>query len=111
MEKRSTEVKQLYLGCLAQASYIVASEGEACVIDPRRDVDVYLDEARDRGWTIRHVVETHVHADFVSGHREPAAATGATIHVSRAAGAGYPHDALAEGSEIPVGNARLRVLE
>lgn len=105
------EVKQLYLGCLAQASYIVGSEGEACVIDPRRDVEVYLDEARDRGWTIRHVVETHVHADFVSGHRELAAATGATIHVSRAAGAGYPHDPLAEGSEIRVGNARLRVLE
>ena len=105
------EVKQLYLGCLAQASYIVGSEGEACVIDPRRDVDVYLDEARDRGWTIRHVVETHVHADFVSGHRELAAATGATIHVSRAADAGYPHDPLAEGTEIPVGKARLRVLE
>jgi glyoxylase-like metal-dependent hydrolase (beta-lactamase superfamily II) len=105
------EVKQLYLGCLAQASYIVGSEGEACVIDPRRDVEVYLGEARDRGWTIRHVVETHVHADFVSGHRELAAATGATIHVSRAAGAGYPHDPLAEGSEIRVGNTRLRVLE
>jgi glyoxylase-like metal-dependent hydrolase (beta-lactamase superfamily II) len=105
------EVKQLYLGCLAQASYIVGSEGEACVIDPRRDIEVYLDEAQARGWTIRHVVETHVHADFVSGHRELAAATGATIHVSRAAGAGYPHDPVAEGAEIPVGDARLRVLD
>jgi glyoxylase-like metal-dependent hydrolase (beta-lactamase superfamily II) len=111
MERSPVEVKQIYLGCLAQASYIVGSEGEACVIDPRRDVDVYLDEARERGWKIRHVVETHVHADFVSGHRELAAATGATIHVSRAADAGYPHDGLAEGAEIKVGNARLRVLE
>jgi len=105
------EVRQLYLGCLAQASYIVGSDGEACVIDPRRDVEVYLDAARVRGWTIRHVIETHLHADFVSGHRELAAATGATIHVSRAAGAGYPHDAVAEGSEIGVGGGRLRVLE
>ena len=105
------EVRQLYLGCLAQASYIVGSDGEACVIDPRRDVEVYLDAARERGWTIRHVIETHLHADFVSGHRELAAATGATIHVSRAAGAGYPHDALGEGSEIGVGGGRLRVLE
>lgn len=105
------EVKQLYLGCLAQASYVVGSGGEACVIDPRRDVDVYLAEARERGWTIRHVVETHLHADFVSGHRDLAAATGATIHVSRAAGAAYRHDPVSEGSEIRVGGARLRVIE
>jgi len=105
------EVKQLYLGCLAQASYIVGSDGEACVIDPRRDIGVYLDEAREHGWTIRHVVETHLHADFVSGHLELAAETGATIHVSGAAGAAYAHDAVSEGSEIRVGKARLRVLE
>ena len=105
------EVRQLYLGCLAQASYIVGCGGEACVIDPRRDVEVYLDAANERGWTIRHVIETHLHADFVSGHRELAAATGATIHVSRAAGAGYAHHAVGEGSEIGVGGGRLRVLE
>jgi len=105
------EVRQLYLGCLAQASYIVGSDGEACVIDPRRDVEVYLDAAKERGWTIRHVIETHLHADFVSGHRELAAATGATIHASHAAGAGYPHHAVEEGSEIGVGGGRLCVLE
>jgi hydroxyacylglutathione hydrolase len=105
------EVKQLYLGCLAQASYIVGSDGEACVIDPRRDIGVYLDEAREHGWTIRHVVETHLHADFVSGHLELAAETGATIHVSGAAAAAYAHDAVSEGSEIRVGKARLRVLD
>src|SRR5262249_32687321 len=62
--------KQFYLGCLAQASYMIGSKGEAVVVDPRRDVDEYLDEARREGLVIRHVIETHLHADFVSGHRE-----------------------------------------
>src|SRR5262252_5009994 len=102
---------QFYLGCLAQASYLIGSDGVAAVVDPRRDVEVYLEEAAARGLAIRHVIETHLHADFVSGHRELAAATGATIHVSRRAGAGYPHDPVGEGSVIAVGRARLRVLE
>ena len=71
--------KQFYLGCLAQASYMIGSDGEAAVVDPRRDVDVYLDEARAQGLTIRHIFETHLHADFVSGHRELAERTGAKI--------------------------------
>lgn len=103
--------RQFYLGCLAQASYLIGSEGVAAVVDPRRDVEVYLEEAEARGLAIRHVIETHLHADFVSGHRELAAAAGATIHVSRAARAGYPHDPVGEGSEIRVGGVRLRVLE
>ena len=72
--------KQFYLGCLAQASYMIGSEGEAAVVDPRRDIDVYLEEARARGLAIRHVIETHLHADFVSGHRELAQRTGAKIY-------------------------------
>ena len=104
-------LRQFYLGCLAQASYLIGSEGVAAVVDPRRDVEVYLEDAQARGLVIRHVIETHLHADFVSGHRELAAASGATIHVSRAAGAAYPHDPVAEGSEIAVGAARLQVLE
>jgi len=103
--------RQFYLGCLAQASYMIGSRGEAAVVDPRRDIEAYLEEAAARGLAIRHVVETHLHADFVSGHRELAAATGATIHVSRAASAAYPHDPLEEGSEIRIGDARLRVVE
>ncbi len=103
--------RQFYLGCLAQASYMIGSEGLAAVVDPRRDIEIYLEEAAARGLAIRHVIETHLHADFVSGHRELAAATGATIHVSRAANAAYPHDPVGEGSEIRVGGARLRVLE
>ncbi|HWW93280.1 MAG TPA: MBL fold metallo-hydrolase, partial [Vicinamibacteria bacterium] len=68
---------QFYLGCLAHASYLIGSEGEAAVVDPRRDVDEYLAEARARRLAIRYVIETHLHADFVSGHRELAERTGA----------------------------------
>jgi rhodanese-related sulfurtransferase/glyoxylase-like metal-dependent hydrolase (beta-lactamase superfamily II) len=80
------EFKQFYLGCLAQASYLIGDAGEAAIVDPRRDVDVYLEEARARGLTIRHVIETHLHADFVSGHRELAARTGAKIYFGARAG-------------------------
>ncbi len=57
--------KQFYLGCLAHASYMIGSAGEAAVVDPRRDVDEYLDEAKAQGLAIRYVIETHLHADFV----------------------------------------------
>jgi glyoxylase-like metal-dependent hydrolase (beta-lactamase superfamily II) len=68
-------LKQFYLGCLAHASYLVGSDGEAAVVDPRRDVDEYVAEAEAHGFRIRYVLETHLHADFVSGHRELAART------------------------------------
>ena len=71
------QVERFYLGCLAHASYMVASEGVAAVIDPQRDVDIYLEAAAARAWKIEHIIETHVHADFVSGHRELAERTGA----------------------------------
>jgi glyoxylase-like metal-dependent hydrolase (beta-lactamase superfamily II)/rhodanese-related sulfurtransferase len=103
--------KQIYLGCLAQASYLIGSKGEAAVVDPRRDVDVYLEEAAAAGLTIRHVIETHLHADFVSGHRELAARTGAKIYFGHRANAAFPHVALREGDEIAVGDVRLRALE
>ena len=67
--------KQFYLGCLAHASYMIGDAGEAAVIDPQRDVDQYIDEAARQGLAIKYVIETHLHADFVSGHRELAART------------------------------------
>ncbi len=103
--------KQFYLGCLAQASYMIGSEGEAAVIDPRRDVDAYLEEARSQGLTIRHVVETHLHADFVSGHRELAQRTGARIYFGARARAEFDHAAVRDGDEIRFGDAVLRFLE
>ena len=105
------EFKQFYLGCLAHASYLVGDGGEAAVIDPRRDVDEYLDEARARGLEIRYVIETHLHADFVSGHRELAERTGAEIVFGARAAAAFPHRAVADGDELRLGRLRLRFLE
>ena len=103
--------KQFYLGCLAHASYLVGSEGEAAVVDPQRDVDQYIAEAEAHGLKIKYVVETHLHADFVSGHCELAARTGAEIVFGRAARATFPHRAVADGDEIRVGKVILRFVE
>src|SRR6478736_5520151 len=96
--------KQFYLGCLAQASYLIGSEGEAAVVDPQRDVDQYLDEANAQGLKIKYVIETHLHADFVSGHREIAARTGAQIIFGAKAGAAFEHRAMRDGEEIKLGS-------
>jgi glyoxylase-like metal-dependent hydrolase (beta-lactamase superfamily II) len=103
--------KQFYLGCLAQASYLIGSEGEAAVVDPRRDVDEYLEEAERRGLAIRHVIETHLHADFVSGHRELARRTGARIYFGARANAAFEHVPVRDGDEIVMGDVVLRFLE
>jgi rhodanese-related sulfurtransferase/glyoxylase-like metal-dependent hydrolase (beta-lactamase superfamily II) len=103
--------KQFYLGCLAQASYLIGSRGQAAIVDPRRDVDEYLQEAASRGLSIRWVIETHLHADFVSGHRELAERTGATIVIGKEAGAAFPHHAVRDGTEIRLGDLVLRFLE
>ena len=103
--------KQFYLGCLAHASYLIGSDGEAAVVDPQRDVHEYITEAESQGLRIKYVVETHLHADFVSGHRELAARTGAEIVFGAEAGAGLPHRAVKDGDELQVGRVTLRVLE
>ncbi len=103
--------RQFYLGCLAHASYLIGDGGEAAVVDPRRDVDEYVDEARAQNLAIRWVIETHLHADFVSGHRELAARTGATIVMGEKARAAFPHRAVRDGEEIRLGSLVLRVLE
>jgi len=103
--------KQFYLGCLAHASYLIGSEGEAAVVDPQRDVDEYLEEGRAQGFQIKYVIETHLHADFVSGHQEIAARTGAQIIFGEKAGVEFEHRAVREGEEIRVGKVALRFLE
>ena len=103
--------EQFYLACLAHASYMIGSEGEAAVVDPQRDVDIYLKAAEEQGLKIRHIFETHLHADFVSGHKELAARTGAKIYIGAQAGANFPHVALQDGCEIKVGAARVCALE
>ena len=103
--------KQFYLGCLAHASYLIGSEGQAAVVDPQRDVEQYIREAEAQGLRIKYVIETHLHADFVSGHRELAARTGAEIVFGREAGATFPHRALRDGDELGLGRVKLRVME
>lgn len=103
--------KQFYLGCLAHASYLIGSDGEAVVVDPQRDVDQYLQEAKANDFQIKYIIETHLHADFVSGHRELAEKTGAEIVFGEKAGAAFPHRAVRDGEEIHVGKLVFRVLE
>jgi glyoxylase-like metal-dependent hydrolase (beta-lactamase superfamily II) len=103
--------KQFYLGCLAHASYLIGSDGEAAVVDPQRDVDEYLVEASAHGLQIKYVIETHLHADFVSGHQEIAARTGAQIIFGAQAGAEFEHRAVRDGEEIRMGQVTLRFLE
>ena len=103
--------EQFYLGCLAHASYMLASEGEAIVVDPQRDVEIYLDAAKKQDVHIRHIFETHLHADFVSGHKELAARTGATIYIGDKAGATFPHVPVKEGFQLRVGKIRVDAIE
>jgi len=102
--------KQFYLACLAHASYLIGSDGEAAVVDPQRDVDEYIEHAQAHGLTIKYVIETHLHADFVSGHRELAARTGAMIVFGEKAGAAFPHRAVRDGEEITIGNVVLKLI-
>jgi len=103
--------EQFYLGCLAHASYMLGSEGEAVVVDPQRDVDLYLKAAEENGLVIRHIFETHLHADFVSGHKELAARTGARIYFGAQAGVTFTHVAVQDGFELAFGQARIKILE
>lgn len=103
--------KQFYLGCLAHASYYIGSGGEAAIIDPQRDVQQYLDEAEANGQKIRYVIETHSHADFVSGHIELAEKTGAEIVYGRRANTVFPTLKVKDGDELSVGGVTLRFLE
>lgn len=103
--------QQFYLTCLAHASYMLGSEGIAAVVDPQRDVEIYLEEARAQNLRIAYVIETHLHADFVSGHHELAARTGAEIVLGAKAGAKFKHRAVSQGDEIKLGRCMLRILE
>ena len=102
--------EQFYLGCLAHASYMLGSEGEAVIVDPQRDVEIYLEAAQKQGLQIRHIFETHLHADFVSGHQELAERSGAKIYLSRAAGATFPHVDVDDGFTLDAGKLEFEVL-
>ena len=97
------------LGC---ASYLIGDEdaGVAAVVDPHFEIDAYLELARYRGVRIEHILETHNHADHVSGHGRLVAATGATIHVHRLNDPDYEHEAFDDGWELPLGSIVIRAL-
>jgi glyoxylase-like metal-dependent hydrolase (beta-lactamase superfamily II)/rhodanese-related sulfurtransferase len=103
---------QHYLGCLSHASYLVGDEtsGRAVVVDPRRDVEIYLEEARAEGLSVERVIETHIHADFVGGHLELAARTGAIISYGAGADVGFPVEPLHDGQRLSLGEVTLEVL-
>lgn len=103
---------QYYLDCLSHASYLIGDEttGRAVVVDPRRDVEEYVADAKEAGLTIELVLETHFHADFLSGHLELAAATGAEIGFSSVAETEFPSRKLADGERISLGEVELEIL-
>jgi hydroxyacylglutathione hydrolase len=103
---------QYYLDCLSQASYLIADEGskQAVVVDPRRDIHEYVDDARERDLTIVGVINTHFHADFVSGHLELAEETGAWIGYGEAAVADFEVRHLADGERISLGDVTLEIM-
>lgn len=103
-------VRQLYTGCLSESAYFIESNGEAAVIDPLRDIEAYLELARERKATIRYIFETHFHADFVSGHLDLAAATGATIVYGPPPATKYPVHIAKDGEVFTIGHITIEVL-
>ena len=103
--------RQYYLACLSHASYMIGdtTTGRAVVVDPQRDIDGYLDDAAEAGLTIERVIETHFHADFVSGHLELADRTGATIWYGVGAEADFPISLLGDGERIDLGEVTIEV--
>jgi len=104
-------LKHFFLGKIAHSSYILAGKNSCAVIDPQRDVDIYINEARSLGVDITHILQTHLHADFVSGHMELAQKTGAKIYVAKSAQCAFNHVALTEGDTVELEDMELQVLE
>ena len=103
-------IQQLYTNCLSEAAYYVESEGECVVIDPMRDVDAYINLARERNATIKYIFETHIHADFVSGHLDLAKATNAPIVYGPNASTSFPIYVAKDREQFKIGKLVLEVL-
>jgi hydroxyacylglutathione hydrolase len=112
-ENRLVILKQFYLNCLAHASYAIGDEqtAVAAIVDPQRDVDRYLEFAAEHQLEIKHVLLTHLHADFVAGHLELRDRVGATIYLGARAQAGYAFTPLSDGSTVEFGRVLLKALE
>jgi hydroxyacylglutathione hydrolase len=104
------KIEQIYTGCLAQGAYYIESKGEAVVIDPLREVQPYIERAKEDNAKIKYVLETHFHADFVSGHLDLAKKTGATIVYGPNAKTGFDAHIAEDGEELKVGELTIKVL-
>lgn len=104
------KIEQIYTGCLAQGAYYIESKGEAVVIDPLREVQPYLEKAQKNGASIKYVLETHFHADFVSGHLDLAKKSGATIVFGPTAQPDFDAHIARDGEMLQVGNVSIQIL-
>ena len=104
------KIEQIYTGCLAQGAYYIESEGEAVIIDPLREVQPYIEKAERNGARIKYVLETHFHADFVSGHLDLSKKTGAPIVYGPNAQPAFDFYAAKDGEELQLGKATIKVL-
>ncbi len=104
------KVEQIYTGCLAEAAYYIESEGEAVIIDPLRETEPYIERAKEDNATIKYVLETHFHADFVSGHIDLAKKTGATIVFGPTAQPNFKAHTAEDGEILKVGKVTIKVL-
>jgi len=104
------KVEQIYTGCLAQGAYYIENNGEAAIIDPLREVQPYIEKAKRNNATIKYVFETHFHADFVSGHIDLSAKTGAPIVYGPNAACEFDCITAIDGQEFPLGDAKIRVI-
>ncbi|MEL7122391.1 MAG: MBL fold metallo-hydrolase [Bacteroidota bacterium] len=103
-------VEQIYTGCLAEAAYYIQSKGEAVIIDPLRETEPYIERAKADRATIKYVLETHFHADFVSGHLDLSKKTGATIVFGPTAQPNFEAHVATDGEELKVGDVIIKVL-
>ncbi len=104
------DIQQLYTNCLSEAAYFIASEGEAVVIDPLRDVDTYIRMAAEKNVKIKYIFETHFHADFVSGHIELSKKTGAPIVYGPDTNASFKIHMAKDGEEFKVGKLKITAI-
>jgi hydroxyacylglutathione hydrolase len=103
-------IRQLYTGCISEAAYYIESDGIAAIVDPMRDIEEYLVMAKERNATIKYIFETHFHADFVSGHLDLAAATGATIVYGPQTVTNFPVHVAKDGEVFAIGKLKMEVL-
>jgi hydroxyacylglutathione hydrolase len=104
-------VQQFFVKGLAHSSYLLGGSNTCAIVDPRRDVDVYLQAAKDMGIKITHILETHLHADFISGHLDLAEKTGAAIYAPKSARCSFKHTPVKQGDVFEMEDMKIKVLE